>query len=60
MTIPPFDPSSEDCRCVCHEKLGIIHVTPCCMRCPRCLRHIVTHAWENHLKRCGTMPGGSP
>ncbi|HWM86497.1 MAG TPA: hypothetical protein VNO33_11680 [Kofleriaceae bacterium] len=40
------------CTCVCHQDSKVMHIQPCCDRCPGCGRSIARPYLQDHLGRC--------
>lgn len=40
-----------ECHCSCHGNMAerIMHIMPCCVKCPTCRRRIVYGFWDRHL-----------
>ena len=41
------------CMCECHESMvELLHLFPCCHRCPYCGQRIVAEHYDKHLEVC--------
>ncbi len=46
----------DECDCDCHARPGIVHMVPCCNRCPYCRRERISReVYEEHVKKCSEV-----
>jgi Smr domain len=51
-TIVELRKLTEVCNCPCHTSPHIVHVVPCCTRCPHCRQKISNYFFTEHVGRC--------
>ncbi len=45
-------PDPRPCDCMCHKNPLIMHVAPCCLRCPKCGVSYPRMEYPVHEHRC--------
>ncbi len=46
----------EICDCECHTDPSVVHIMPCCEKCPHCGGNIVIAFYDEHVAKCTRKP----
>lgn len=57
--IPWLSRSAKRCDCPCHGNPAIMHIAPCCARCPKC-GGLFSAGIEEHERTCDGAPPPPP